>query len=153
MVHFPVNHRLRGTYRGLTVLAALYLIAFGVVGLVTSGGGDFFGRGDHWSLGLHTNPAQSWAALLLGVVLAAVALIGGNVHHFGALYLGWGLLGLAIAGLCVLQTTVNVFNLSVVNIVVYIVIGLVVLLAGLYGKVDDDPESTEREHAATLSRG
>lgn len=153
MAHYPVNHRLRGTYRGLSVLAGLFLIAFGVFGLIDSAGGDFLSRGSHWSLGLRTNPAQAWLSLLLGAALVAVAAIGGNLHHYGSLYLGWGILGLSMIGLSVIQTSANVLNLSIVNVVVLIVIGLAALTAGLYGKIEDDPDAIERERAAALSRG
>lgn len=153
MAHYPVNHRLRGAYRGLTAVSGLYLVAFGVVGLIDTAGADVFARGSHWSLGLRTNPAQTWLALLIGAVLIACAVIGGNLHHRVSMLVGWGLLGMSMFALAVLRTDANIFNFSVVNAVVLIVLGLAVLCAGLYGKVDDDPGAADREHEATLRRG
>ncbi|GAA0817189.1 DUF4383 domain-containing protein [Spirilliplanes yamanashiensis] len=153
MAHYPVNHRFRGTYRGLAALCGLLFLVAGIVGIIVTSGGEFFSRGSHWALGLRTNPAQAWLSVVIGVVLVAAAAIGGNVHHRVSSGGGWALMVLGVFGLAVLQTDVNVFNFSVVNIIVLLVTGLVVLLAGLYGKVDDDPEAAERERIATAGRG
>jgi len=153
MAHYPVNHNLRGIYRGIAALAGLYLMAVGIVGIIGTAGDGFFSRGPHWSLGLRTNPAHAWLALLAGAAIVATAAIGRNLHHRASMLLGWGLLGFAIFALAVMQTDANVFNFSIVNVVVLLLIGLLVLAAGLYGKVDEDPEAADREHSTTLSRG
>ena len=49
---------------------------------------------------------------------------------------GWGLLGVAMIVLAVMQTDVNVLHASMVNVVVLCLVGLVVLTAGLYGKIE-----------------
>ena len=153
MAHYPINHRLRGTYRGLAALCGLFLVVVGIVGIIATSGGDFFSRGSHWALGLRMNPAQAWLSVVIGVVLVAAAAIGGNLHHRVGMGVGWGLLVLAVYGLAVLQTDANVLNYSMVNLIVLLVAGLVVLTAGLYGKVDDDPEAAERERVASSGRG
>ena len=38
MAHNPINHPLRPIYRGLALLAGVYLVAFGVVGLIVTAG-------------------------------------------------------------------------------------------------------------------
>nr|WP_296070410.1 DUF4383 domain-containing protein [uncultured Actinoplanes sp.] len=135
MAHYPLNHHLRQTYRFLATLAGLYLVLFGAIGLGRTWGDPFFHRGSDWVLGLRTNPATAWLTTIVGVVLLATVLIGANTFHRLALVLGWGLCAYAAFLLAVMQTDANVFNASMINVIVLIVLGLVVLTAGLYGKV------------------
>jgi hypothetical protein len=69
------------------------------------------------------------------VILLAIILIGANTFHRMALVLGWAICVYAAFLLAVMQTDVNVFNASMVNVIVLILLGLVVLTAGLYGRV------------------
>jgi|SRR4051794_38901439 len=147
MAHYPLNHHLRQTYRFIAGLAGLYLLLFGVIGIATTWGDPFFDRGHEWVLGLRTNPAASWLATLAGLVLVAVVLIGGNVFHRVAILLGWGLCGFAVVTMATIQTDANVFNVSMVNVIVLLVLGLAVLTAGLYGKVGT-VDAARREEAS-----
>jgi hypothetical protein len=149
MAHFPVNHRLRGFYRALAALAGLYLIAYGIVGAITTGGAGLFARGPHWALGLRTTPAQSWLMLLVGIVVTGAAVIGENVHHTYNMLAGWGLIGLAVVVMCTMRTDANVLNFSIVNVVVFIALGLTILCSALYGKVERDPELAATEQRAS----
>ncbi|GAA2641151.1 DUF4383 domain-containing protein [Paractinoplanes durhamensis] len=135
MAHYPLNHHLRQTYRFFAGLAGLYLTLFGVIGLGTTWGDEFFHRGSDWVLGLRTNPAASWLYTVLGVLLLLAVLLGGNLYHHVALVLGWGLCGLGVLVMAFIQTDANVLNVSMANVIVTIVLGLVTLTAGLYGKV------------------
>jgi hypothetical protein len=135
MAHYPVNHRLRGAYRALAAVCGLYLLGYGIAGVIATSGSPFFDRGPHWVLGLRTNPAQAWLLLLLGLVIAAAAIVGGNLHHRVNLLAGWALFVLAIGFMTVMRTDVNVLNYSMVNVVVLLSLGCAVLCAALYGKV------------------
>ena len=135
MAHYPLNHHLRQTYRFLATLAGLYLVLFGAIGLGRTWGDPFFHRGSDWVLGLRTNPATAWLTTVVGVVLLAIVLIGANTFHRVALVLGWAIFVYAAFLLAVMQTDANVFNASMINVIVLILLGLVVLTAGLYGKV------------------
>lgn len=137
MSHYPLNHHLRQTYRFVAGLAGLYLLLFGVIGLGMTWGDPFFHRGHDWALGLRTNPAAAWLSTLAGLTLLAVVLIGGNTYHRAALVLGWGLCGFAMVVMTMIQTDANVFNVSMINVVVLVVLGLIVLTAGLYSKVGE----------------
>jgi hypothetical protein len=139
MAHYPVNHRSRGAYRILAALAGLYLAAYGLTSVIATAGDDAFGRGSYWVLGLRTNPAQGWLVLVLGVLIAGAAIRGGALHHRVNMLLGWTLIALAIVVMTVMRTDANVLNVSMVNVVVLLVLGLTVLCAALYGKVDPDP--------------
>jgi uncharacterized protein DUF4383 len=135
MAHYPLNHHLRPVYRFIAGLAGLYLTLFGVIGLATTWGDEFFHRGADWVLGLRTNPAASWLYTIIGVLLLLAVLVGGNLYHHVTLLLGWGLAGLGVLIMAFIQTDANVLNASMSNVIVTIVLGLVALTAGLYGKV------------------
>jgi hypothetical protein len=148
MAHYPLNHHLRQSYRFLAGLAGLYLTLFGVIGIGKTWGDPFFHRGADWVLGLRTNPAASWLYAIVGILLLAVVLLGGNLHHQVSLVLGWGLCGLGVLIMAFLQTDANVLNASMSNVVVTIVLGLVVLTAALYGKVGSRTAARAEEAAA-----
>jgi hypothetical protein len=147
MAHYPLNHHLRPTYRFLAALAGLYLLLFGVIGLALTGGDPFFQRDGDWVLGLRTNPAAAWLAAVLGLVVLAAALLGGNLHHRVNLVLGWAILAVAMLQMIVIQTDANALNSSMANVVVFAILGLIVLTAGLYGRVGS-PEARRVEEAA-----
>ncbi|OJF15159.1 hypothetical protein [Couchioplanes caeruleus] len=149
MAHYPVNHHLRQTYRLFAGASGAYLALVGVVGVGVTWGDPFFHRGHDWVLGLRTNPAGAWLTALLGLAVLVAVLLGGNVHHHGSLVTGWGLLGVSMVLLALIQTDANVLNVSMVNVIVLTLLGLVVLTAGLYGKVDDSAATRaddERAH-------
>ena len=136
MAHYPLNHHLRPAYRLLAGLAGLYFALVGLIGLAKTWGDPFFYRhGGDWSLGLRVNPASAWLYTIVGVVLLAAVLLGGNVFHRVAIVLGWGLCGVSVLVMAFLQTDANVLQASMTNVIVTIVLGLVTLTAGLYARV------------------
>jgi Domain of unknown function (DUF4383) len=145
MAHYPLNHHLRQSYRFLAALAGLYLLLVGVLGIATTAGDAFFNRGSDWVLGLRVNPASSWLYAVVGAVVLAAALIGGNVHHRVNLVLGWGLAGVAMVVMTMIQTDANVLNVSMVNVIVLVLLGLVLLTSGLYGKVGSAEAAHDEE--------
>jgi len=152
MAHYPLNHHLRPVYRFLAGLAGLYLTLVGAIGVGRTWGDPFTHRGADWVLGQRLNPAASWLYLIVGVLLLAAVLIGGNLYHHGALVLGWGLCGLGVLIMAFLQTDANVLNASMANVITTIIIGLVVLTAALYGKVGSQSAARAEADAAHPSR-
>jgi hypothetical protein len=152
MSHYPLNHHLRQPYRWLTAVAGLYLTLFGVLGIVVTWGDPFFNRGSDWVLGLRTNPATAWLSTVAGLLVLVSALIGGNLHHRVNLVMGWGVMAAAMTMMATIQTDANVMNASMSNVVVLTVLGLLILVGGLYGKVGSE-EDSRREHDAALNRG
>ncbi len=152
MAHYPVNHHLRQFYRFLAGLAGLYLLLFGVIGIAQTWGEPFFHRGGDWVLGLRTNPAAAWLSAIVGLVVLGAAVVGGNVHHLVNLVLGWGICGFAILVMATIQTDANVFNASMVNVIVLLVLGLVLITAGLYGKVGSAEASRAEQEIAHSPR-
>ena len=155
MAHYPLNHHLRPVYRFLAALAGLYLLAFGVIGLGATWGDPFFHRAPDWVLGLRTNPAAAWLATIAAVLLVAGILIGGNVFHRVALVLGWALCAFGVYLMAFMQTDANVFNASMVNVIVLVLLGLIVLTAGLYGRTgtaEAARQEAQLEHPTPPSR-
>ncbi|MBM2622227.1 DUF4383 domain-containing protein [Actinoplanes sp. LDG1-06] len=152
MAHYPLNHPLRPLYRFLAFLAAVYVTLFGAIGLGVTAGEPFFHRGADWVLGLRTNPATAWISLLVGLVLLAAVVVGRNLYHQVALVLGWGIPAWAMVVMAVIQTDANVFNFSMVNVVVLTVVGLIVLTAGLYAKTGSSDDARHEAEAAHLPR-
>jgi hypothetical protein len=145
MAHLPVNHPARPFLRVLAAVIGLYVLTFGIVGVIETRGLDFFDRGDTWVLGLQTNPAFSILSIAVGAVLVGGAAYGRNVDHFINMYGGIVFLVAGIAMMAVLHTDLNVLNFSMTNCVVSFLIGLVLLDAGLYGKTGP-PALAEAEH-------
>jgi len=148
MAHYPLNHPLRPLYRFLAFLAAAYLTLFGAISLGVTAGDPFFHRGSEWVLGLRTNPATAWIALVVGLVLLVGVVLGRNIYAQVAILVGWGLPAYAMFLMAVIQTDANVFNASMINVVVLTILGLVVLTGGLYGKVGTAAEARAESQAA-----
>ena len=54
-MHIPVNHPARRFYRVIAALVGVYILVFGLVGLVQNWGDPLFARDSTWTLGLRTN--------------------------------------------------------------------------------------------------
>lgn len=143
MSHNPVNHPAQPVYRALSGLTGLYLVIFGGLGVIETAGGQFFDRIDILVLGQGTNLAHSLLSIVLGLVVLIAAGIGRNVDVRVNKPLSYGFMALGLAALAVQRTDANVLNFSVTTCIVTMVIGLVLLLAAMYGRV-----GTEDEHRA-----
>ncbi|BCJ72258.1 hypothetical protein CS0771_18020 [Catellatospora sp. IY07-71] len=144
-MHLPVNHRLRPQWRFLAGLCGAYLLVFGIVGAVRSAGEPFFSRADTDALGLKTNPAFAWLSIIVGAVVLGGAFIGRNIDHWinmigGAVFLLAGLFMLLL-----MQTPANKLNFEVATTVVSFIIGTILLIAGMYGKVGTPAEAIAEE--------
>lgn len=133
--HLPVNHPTRPFLRFLVGLIGLYILVFGIVGLVDTWDLSFFSRADAWVLGLRTNPAFSILSILAGTMLLTAVVIGRNVDHYLDLVGGIVFLLAGLVMMTLLRTDGNFLNFSMVNVIVSFLIGLVLLVAGLYGRV------------------
>ncbi|MDP9797870.1 fatty acid desaturase [Catenuloplanes nepalensis] len=134
MAHIPINHPLRPFYRAVSGLCGVYFLIFGITGAIASAGEEFFSREGIWALWLKTNMAFSLLSILLGAILVAGYVIGGDISHWINYYGSWVLLAGGLAGIAVMRTDLNIFNWSMANVIVSLVLGTLVLTAGLYGK-------------------
>jgi membrane-associated HD superfamily phosphohydrolase len=155
MAHIPVNHPMRPLYRMLAGLIGLYILVFGIIGVIQTAGDPLFDRGDVWVLGLRTNLAFAILSIIYGAVLLAGAVIGGNVEHMINLAAGLVFIIVGMIMMTLMQTDGNILNFSMVNSIVSFIFGLLVLTAGLYDKVGsrDDVEAEEayRRNAAAAA--
>jgi len=152
-MHLPINHRLSGFYRFLAALAGIFLLVFGIVGAVQTGGDPLFDRGDVSALGLRTNLAFSLLSIVVGAIVLLGAFIGGNLAHYLNLLAGgvFWLSGLAM--LVLLQTEANKLNFQVSTCVVSFLIGTLLVLAGLYGKSGTAEEERAEDEFRHSGRG
>ncbi|MFF5174289.1 DUF4383 domain-containing protein [Micromonospora sp. NPDC000089] len=146
MAHFPVNHPARPLYRIFAGLVGLYILVFGVWGVVQTLGDPLFDRNNNWVLGLRTNLAFSLVSVLFGIVLIVGASRRGNLGHHMNLTAGVVFMVTGIAMMCVLQTQANFLNFSMSTVIVSLLFGLLLLATGLYDKIGTD-EHAEAERA------
>lgn len=135
MAHNPVNHPLRPLYRALAALAGAYLIVFGVAGIIVTPGNGLFGRPDERVLGQGASLFWSILALLIGAAVVLVTVLGRNLDTEANTVIGWGLLVIGTYELAVSRTDANLLKFTVATVVVTYIVGLVLILAGLYTKV------------------
>jgi hypothetical protein len=146
MSHIPVNHHLRPLYRGLATLAGIFVLLFGVVGLVQSAGGAPFGTQDAVQVfGLRTNLAFSVLSIIAGLILAGAAMLGRNLDHVVNIWAGVGFMVVGMLMLGLLHTDANFLAFSMPDVIVSFVIGIVVFAAGLYGKTGTAEEQAAEE--------
>jgi hypothetical protein len=134
MAHNPVNHPLRPLYRALSAVAGAYLVLFGIVGLFVTPGNGLFGQPDDRVLGQGANLFWSIISLILGVIVLIAVVVGRNLDVEVDKYLGWALLVVGSYELAFNRTDANILKFSVGTVVVTYLVGLVLILAGLYVK-------------------
>lgn len=139
MAHNPVNHPARPIYRAIGALTGIYLIVFGVLGFVQTSG-EFFAQDDNAVLGQGTNAGYSAIAVVLGLVVLVATGLGRNIDAAVNKWFGYLFMAIGLACLAVLRTDANVLNFSISTVVVTMTIGIVLLMAGMYGKVGSDDE-------------
>ncbi|MDG4817233.1 DUF4383 domain-containing protein [Micromonospora sp. WMMD956] len=141
MAHTPVNHPARPIYRAIGGLVGLYFLAFGVLGLVASAGNDILAQDDTKVLGQGTNLGFSLLSLVLGVAILTGTVIGRNLDVAINQWLAYALMVLGLAELAFLQTDANIFNFTITTDIVVLTLSMVLLMAGMYGKVGTDEEN------------
>ncbi|MFI5932781.1 DUF4383 domain-containing protein [Actinoplanes sp. NPDC051494] len=135
MAHTPVNHPLRPIYRALGALSGVYLVVFGVIGLIVTSGDGLFGNGGDRVLGQDTNLFWSIVSLLIGAIVVLGAVVGKNTDVEVDKYFGWGLLVVGSYGLAVSHTDANFLDFNIATVIVTYIVGTVLITVGLYSKV------------------
>ena len=146
----PVDHRLASVYRYGAGLGGVFLLVFGILGL--TGHPGFLSTSGDQVAGLSTNGALSVLSVVMGAVLVAGAVIGGNVASnlnmaVGALFVLSGFYGLTVLG----RPDANILNFRMSNVLFAFLFGFVVLTFGMYGRVSShlplDNPYWRRRHA------
>ncbi|MFI7597075.1 DUF4383 domain-containing protein [Actinoplanes sp. NPDC049681] len=135
MAHTPVNHPLRPLYRALGALTGVYLILFGIVGIIVTAGDGLFGKGGDRVLGQHANLFWSIVSLLIGALVLVATVIGRNSDVMVDKYFGWGLLVVGSYELATIRTDANFLDFSIATVVVTYLVGLVLIMASQYSKI------------------
>ncbi|GIJ25865.1 hypothetical protein Vqi01_10270 [Micromonospora qiuiae] len=139
-MHTPVNHPAQPIYRAIGGLAGLYLVVFGVLGFFTGSGEPFLGRGDAQVLGQGTNLGFAVFSVLVGGLVLVGTAIGRNLDVLINQWTAYLIMVVSLAGLSFIRTEANFFNMSVTTVIVLMMVSLVLLMAGMYGKVGSDEE-------------
>ncbi|WP_406074855.1 DUF4383 domain-containing protein [Micromonospora sp. NBC_01638] len=140
MAHTPVNHPARPVYRAIGGLTGLYLVVFGVLGIITSTGNDIFAQDGTRVLGQGTNLGFSLLSVLLGIVVLVGTALGRNIDVAINQWLSYAMMVISLAGLAFIRTDANIFNLSITTVIVMMAAALVLLMVGMYGKVGSEDE-------------
>jgi Domain of unknown function (DUF4383) len=135
MSHLPVDHPLRGFYRGLALLTGVGLIAFGIAGWIQTSSLSFFDQTGKTVLYLSTNPAFSVLSLVVGIGVLVATVAGRNLDVAANTALGAVFLLAGLVMLCVIRTDANYLASSVRNVNVSFVVGMLLISHGLYGRV------------------
>jgi hypothetical protein len=130
MAHFPINHPARPIYRVLSGLIGLYFVVFGVVGLFSDE--RVFGQG--------TNVANSLLSIVIGAIVLVAVVVGRNLDASVPRYLGYALMALGLLTLAFVRTDANVLNHSVATSAVWMVLGITLMVSGMYSKVGSEDE-------------
>ncbi|WP_410820208.1 DUF4383 domain-containing protein [Micromonospora sp. 050-3] len=149
MAHTPVNHPARPIYRAIGGLTGLYLVVFGVLGIIASTGNEILAQDDTRVLGQGTNLGFSLLSVLLGIVVLVGTALGRNIDVAINQWLAYSLMVVSLAGLAFIRTDANIFNFSITTVVVVMTAALVLLMVGMYGKVGTEDEA-EAFHKARL---
>jgi hypothetical protein len=130
----------------------LFLLVFGALGL--AGGAPFVSTSGEQVLGLYSNGLLDVISILMALVLLAAALRGPRIASTvmmvaGALFLLSGLVNLTV-----LATRFNILAFRLSNVLFSLIVGVVLLVLGAYGRVSgnlpaDSPYAHAREAAAT----
>ncbi|MEU4527493.1 DUF4383 domain-containing protein [Micromonospora ureilytica] len=141
MAHTPVNHPARPIYRAIGGLTGLYLVVFGVLGIIASTGNEFLAQDDTRVLGQGTNLGFSLLSVLLGLVVLLGTALGRNIDVAINQWMAYGLMVVSLAGLAFIRTDANIFNFSITTVIVVMTAALVLLMVGMYGKVGTEDEA------------
>ncbi|MEU4336682.1 DUF4383 domain-containing protein [Micromonospora lupini] len=141
MAHTPINHPARPIYRAIGGLTGLYLVVFGVLGIIAGAGDEILAQDDTRVLGQGTNLGFSLLCVLLGLVVLVGTALGRNIDVAINQWLAYALMVVSLAGLAFIRTDANFFNFSIFTVIVVMTAALVLLMAGMYGKVGTEDEA------------
>jgi Domain of unknown function (DUF4383) len=146
-MHFPEDHKLSKVYRVTGALVGVALIIFAVLGYMRGLGP--FSTERETVLALGTSGWLTTLSLVVGIGVLAGAIIGGNTASWANVILGSLFILSGVVHLVLQRTTLNFFNFRMSNVIFSFVVGLILLTAGMYGRVSaslppESPYSAER---------
>ena len=152
MAHIPINHPLQPLYRAIAGLIGVYLVVFGITGVIKTRELPLFAQdGLPWVLGLRANLAFAILSVGMGLILLGGALIGRNVDKWTNMIAAFVFLVAGMAMMVLMQTDLNFLGFTMATCIVSFLIGLVLFAAALYGKtgtLDDIQREEAFRHGA-----
>jgi hypothetical protein len=138
--------RVYAVQRTGAVLVALVLLVFGLLGF--AGGLDYFSTEGERILGLSSNGLLSTISVVMAVVLLVAAARSPRVTSTIMIVAGSLFLLSALVNLAVLRTSFNILAFEFENVVFSVVVGLLLLTLGAYGRVGGHlpPDSPYARH-------
>ena len=115
------------------LVVGVFLVLFGFLGFL--GGLAFFSTEGESVLGLSSNGLLSALSVVVGAVLIGADLLGPRVASTVMIVIGSLFLLSALVNLAVLRTSFNVLAFEMSNVLFSVVVGLVLLVLGAYGRV------------------
>ncbi|MEU8575264.1 DUF4383 domain-containing protein [Streptomyces asoensis] len=129
----PLDHRLATVYRYGAAFCGLVLLVFGTLGFADRLT-PFDTDGRHLA-GMSTNGVLSLISVVVGLVLIAGAIIGGNFASTLNMVVGSLFLLSGFVHVFILDRAANVLDFGMINVMFSFVMGLVILTFGMYGRV------------------
>jgi len=136
MSHLPVDHPLRGLYRGLTIVTGAASVAYGATALATTSGNGFTdSEGEKvWGL-MVANPAAGVFWIVVGGIALLAALVGRNVDAKVNSVLGPVLWVVGTIGLIFIRNGDNFLAFTVTSVCAMYLLGTLWFTAALYSGV------------------
>ena len=131
--HLPVDHRLSRVYRFGAGLMGLFLLAFGILGLVDKVG--WFDTNGDEVVGLNTNGTLSVLSICVGLLLLVGMVIGGNFASTLNMTLGVLFILSGFGNMALLDTDSNFLAFRIQNVLFSFVVGVLLMTFGMYGRV------------------
>ncbi|MGW6460025.1 DUF4383 domain-containing protein [Streptomyces sp. NPDC055078] len=131
--HLPVDHRLSRVYRVGAGLMGLFLLTFGILGLIDRIG--FIDTEGDTVAGLNTNGSLSVLSICVGLLLLVGMVIGGNFASTLNMVLGVVFVGSGFINLALLDTDFNPLAFRIQNVLFSFVVGVLLMFFGMYGRV------------------
>jgi drug/metabolite transporter (DMT)-like permease len=130
----PVNHRLRRIYQAVAGVLGLLLVVFGVLGLILSG--DI--------LRIPASTTFSVLCLVVGAILIGAALAGGDAAAVTNVWVGALLVLIGMIALLTMHSEdANFLDVSMADVTILFLAGMVLLAAGFYGRTTPVVQTAE----------
>ena len=131
------------------ILMGVILWIFGTLGFVNSLG--FFETTGGEIAGLNSNGLLSAISLIVGTILIASGIRGGQTASTVTAGVGVAFILSGLANLAVLDTGINYLAFTIANVFFSLIVGVMLLTIGLYGRVSGgltatNPYKQSREH-------
>ncbi|MBW1596057.1 DUF4383 domain-containing protein [Streptomyces sp. JJ38] len=150
----PVDHHLATVYRYGAAFCGLVLLVFAGLGFADALS-SFDTSGDTIA-GMTTNVALSVISTVVGLALLVGAAVGGNFASTLNMVVGGLFVLSGLAHIFILDTSANVLDFGMTNVIFSFVMGLLIATFGMYGRVSSklshDNPYWRRRHAEQVVR-